>query len=912
MTVDVDKRSYKINGQQVFLNSAAIHYFRMPREEWREVLVKAKLAGMNCVDTYFAWNVHEPQEGEWNFQGDQDCGAFIDLCAELGLWVIARPGPFICAEWDFGGFPWWLNNKKEVVFRSYTKPYLDYVDLYFDKVIPIIRDRQITQGGTVILVQIENEYGYLEDDETASSYMNYLRDGLIQRGIEVPLITCVGGAEGAIEGANFWSNADHHYNELHRKQPDMPKIVTEFWTGWFEHWGAPSATQKTADLYEKRTLEVLRAGYSGISHYMFYGGTNFGGYGGRTVGASDIFMVTSYDYDAPLNEYGRVTEKYATAKKLSYYIEAIKRLLLNADEDVSVIPSISEGFTARVREHGSERIWFVESSKQEKETAYLTLSSGNTIPVMVKPGAITPVLDKFEISPNILLTCNSYLLCNEEIEGIHTLIIAADNGARSWVEIEAEQPVHITGQQLQIMKLSNEGKKLTLDSFHFQEPQVLSFSIGEKPFQVVIVNGDMADAAWRMKDKTGIRWALGYPDMDISGEGVITAAVSTNGNEVLHLGNWTTTPKTKDDSPYIHLERPQLSVVSSSSVALSPSKGHIYSEEPMDFSEMEKPHGYLLYTCEFEQGQDEERTLVIPKVQDSFRVYVNGEEQKMIRQVGASAVNIKLNPGRTNRLQLLVQNMGRLNFSPFLGEFKGIQGPVYLDGNVVDLREEWQVENQVVHLGQVCSVETGAVLHRTFTVQDQDQAILVGALSGGLVINGKPIEISGYKDWFMFHTLDISAYIHEGINEIQMNYNKSPIERLELITYHSTNKLEGWYIQDADLLERTFVQDQGLAGGPVCHTLHFTKPELQEGVHAKLKLRMTGMSKGCIKLNGIDIGRYWGIGPQEDYKLPMAWLKDLNVIELFDEEGRYPSKVKLIYDNHSSRRWITLGETVHE
>lgn len=141
-----DARSFFLNGERVFLNSATIHYFRMPKEEWREVLLKAKLAGMNCIDTYFAWNVHEPEEGQWSFEGDNDCGEFLDLCAELGMWVIARPGPFICAEWDFGGFPYWLSTKDGVKFRENNETYLHYVNLYFDRIVPIIRERQLSAG----------------------------------------------------------------------------------------------------------------------------------------------------------------------------------------------------------------------------------------------------------------------------------------------------------------------------------------------------------------------------------------------------------------------------------------------------------------------------------------------------------------------------------------------------------------------------------------------------------------------------------------------------------------------------------------------------------------------------------------------------------------------------------------------
>ncbi|AOZ93425.1 glycoside hydrolase family 35 protein [Paenibacillus crassostreae] len=910
--VQYDSKSYRINGKQVFLNSGAIHYFRMPREEWREVLVKAKLAGMNCVDTYFAWNIHEPEEGKWNFEGDNDCGDFLDLCAELGLWVIARPGPYICAEWDFGGFPWWLNNKKDIKFRTYNKPYLDYVDRYFDKMIPIISDRQVTNGGAVILVQVENEYGYLADDEIAADYMQHLREGLIQRGIEVPLITCVGGVEGTIEGANFWSNADQHYDNLRTKQPDTPKIVTEFWTGWFEHWGAMSATQKTAALYEKRTLEVLRAGYSGISHYMFFGGTNFGNYGGRTVGASDIFMVTSYDYDAPLNEYGRVTEKYNVAKKLAYFVKAIEGLLLNSVEGVceDIESRLSKGFTARYREQEDQRIWFVESEKDERETTYLTLASGNTIPVTVKPGAITPVLERVEIVPNVRLTSNTYLLSNEEVEGIHTLIIATDNGERSWVELESEQPIQLDGLVSQQMDFSTDGKRLTLDNYHFNETQVISLIIAKKQFQLIFINGEMAKNTWRVDDHKGIRWALGYPDMNILEDGSIKVALSRSGNGVLHLGKWDTLEAFSDGSvgvsPYVHLDAPEVNVLTTQVAELSLRAGGTSKEAPIGFSELGQPYGHILYTCDFEQGENEKRTVVIPAVQDTIRVFVNGRNQHLIREVGAVCVLLDLVPNQTNHLQFLVQNMGRLNFSPYLGEMKGIAGTIYLDGSTVDIRDQWQYENTSIHLGKVCKVEPGKVIHRTFTLKDQDRAILVGAMIDKLRINGQQIVTNGIQDGVSFQTADISSHIREGVNEIEMCYMKSPIDRLELIAYHSRNELNDWHMQDVSTLERIEDHNREVCGVPSWHTLQFARSTLPEYVHARLKLRLTGMSKGIVKLNGIHLGRYWQIGPQEDYKIPMAWLQDMNKLELFDEEGRSPLRVRLIYDLQSSERWISI------
>lgn len=377
MTIHYDHKSFIINGDRVFLNSAAIHYFRMPKQEWREVLLKAKLAGMNCIDTYFAWNIHEAEEGNFYFEEDADCGQFLDLCAQLGLWVIARPGPFICAEWDFGGFPWWLSTKDGIEYRIDNEIYLKYVFRYFDQLLPIIAKRQITNGGSVILVQVENEYGYLAESERGKNYMAKLRDGILSRNIDVPLITCVGGAEDTIECANYWSGAKQHYERLAEKQPHTPKIVTEFWTGWFEHWGGMAALQKTPLLYEKRILETIAAGFDGINHYMFFGGTNFGSYGGRTVGSSDIFMITSYDYDAPLNEYGRITEKYYVAKKLSQFTSALSSFLLHAHAgDASCLQATGGLKLSVLEQEDGQRLIFAESVQDERNAYHLTVSRG--------------------------------------------------------------------------------------------------------------------------------------------------------------------------------------------------------------------------------------------------------------------------------------------------------------------------------------------------------------------------------------------------------------------------------------------------------------------------------------------------------------------------------------------------------
>ncbi|WP_426251734.1 beta-galactosidase [Paenibacillus pabuli] len=967
-----DQRSFIMNGERVFLNSATIHYFRMPREEWREVLMKAKLAGMNCIDTYFAWNVHEPEEGQWSFEGDHDCGAFLDLCAELGMYVITRPGPFICAEWDFGGFPYWLETKQGIRFRQNNEAYLHYVDLYFDRIIPIIRERQLSAGGTVILVQVENEYGYLMDDPAASAHMNHLRDSLLQRGIDVPLITCVGGAEGTIEGANFWSGADGHYAKLREKQPDTPKIVTEFWTGWFENWGGPSAIQKTAPLFEKRMMEILRTGYTGISHYMFYGGTNFGGYGGRTVGSSDIFMITSYDYDAPLNEYGRVTAKYAAAKTLSYFVHAFGALLMETEEVPAEQIKVGhpQGVSIRGRSKGSEKIWFLESHKEELETFHVTLEAGRTLPVALNPGQIIPILDRVEIAENVYLTGGTMITGNEVVNGELTLFFVAEAGQRSVVELETNV-LNVQGSSMQVLVERDPlNRAYRFDLVHFREPGIMHLEASGIPIRFVVLDKDTMDRTWRIDgggEQDQLRYAIGFDDVDVSLSGQVTGMISDPNRTIVLLGSWTEGERTLTGREFVYGEGYdaksgiQDEHVQESSAAIqhapfttppmpprlpdSPELSrvtlaadqHASGGQPEHFSQYGQDFGYLLYECEFDRSVDGLTTLILPNLQDTARIYVNRVEQALVRQVGAAGVQVQVTKGK-NTLQVLIQHMGRLNFSPYLGESKGLAGPVYIGGSVQDIRRDWYSEHGIVHLDEVNHFQDAPLLSRSFTLDGMDRAILVGAVSQGLRINGMDVPMEGYQDWFSFNTLDLSPYLRPGeINTLEMPYSSAPLNRLELLLYRSEEELKNWRMAGTDALLprqwelyeppkpnnsghlhsdredadysgnwKAMSVGNGSYGQPVWYRWRFSKSAVPEHFRVNLMLRLTGMSKGTLHLNGHHLGRYWQIGPQEDYKIPVSWLQEENELLLFDEEGRTPERVRFLYDNLSQYPWVVV------
>ena len=301
--------------------SGAIHYFRVHPSDWHHSLYNLKAMGFNTVETYVPWNLHEPHPGEFDFTGGLDLARFLDEAAELGLWAIVRPSPFICAEWEFGGLPAWLLADRSMRPRSRDPKFLTRVASYYDALMPILVPRQVMRGGNVIMMQVENEYGsYCEDKE----YLRAIRDLMTSRGVDVPLFTSDGPWRGCLRAGtlidddvlatgNFGSRAAENFaalkafHEEHGKS--WPLMCMEFWDGWFNRWGENVIRRDARDLADS-VRELLELGGS-VNLYMFHGGTNFGFMNGCSARHThDLHQVTSYDYDAPLDEEGNPTEKW--------------------------------------------------------------------------------------------------------------------------------------------------------------------------------------------------------------------------------------------------------------------------------------------------------------------------------------------------------------------------------------------------------------------------------------------------------------------------------------------------------------------------------------------------------------------------------------------------------------------------
>lgn len=311
-TFEIRDKFY-LNGEPFQIISGGIHYFRVVPEYWRDRLEKIKALGCNTVETYVAWNVHEPKKGEFCFEGMADVKRFIELAQELGLWVIVRPSPYICAEWELGGLPAWLLAEDDMRLRSSYGPYLAHIRDYYKKLFELLAPLQITKGGPILMFQVENEYGAYGED---AGYLESLKQMMTENGVEVPFITSdgpwgdylsCGKVEGVLQSANFGSKAKEQFAVLRKHIGDKPLMCMEFWVGWFDSWGDVHH-QENGENHAKDLEDILDMG--SVNIYMAHGGTNFGFMNGANYYDELTPDVTSYDYDALLTEDGQITPKY--------------------------------------------------------------------------------------------------------------------------------------------------------------------------------------------------------------------------------------------------------------------------------------------------------------------------------------------------------------------------------------------------------------------------------------------------------------------------------------------------------------------------------------------------------------------------------------------------------------------------
>lgn len=344
------KGTFLLNGKPFVVKAAELHYPRIPRQYWEHRIKMCKALGMNTICLYVFWNIHEPQMDSFDFNGQNDVAAFCRLAKKNGMYVIVRPGPYVCAEWEMGGLPWWLLKKKDIQLRELDPFFMQRVERFEKEVAKQLSTLTVQHGGPIIMVQVENEYGSYGENKP---YISQIRDMLRKSWGDVTLFQCdwnsnfeKNGLDDLVWTMNFGTgaNIDNQFRRLRELRPDAPLMCSEFWSGWFDKWGARHETRPAKDMVEGID-EMLSKGIS-FSLYMTHGGTSFGHWAGAN---SPGFApdVTSYDYDAPINEYGQPTEKFWLLRKtLQKYSTAKLPALPKAPMPVVDIPQLKLHYAA--------------------------------------------------------------------------------------------------------------------------------------------------------------------------------------------------------------------------------------------------------------------------------------------------------------------------------------------------------------------------------------------------------------------------------------------------------------------------------------------------------------------------------------------------------------------------------------
>ncbi|MDR1120733.1 MAG: beta-galactosidase [Dysgonamonadaceae bacterium] len=319
-TFEIGNQTFLLNGEPFVIKAAEIHYPRIPKAYWEHRIEMCKALGMNTICLYVFWNIHEPEEGQFDFTGNNDVAAFCRLAQKHGMYLILRPGPYVCAEWEMGGLPWWLLKKKDIALRTQDPYFVERVRLFMAEVGKQLSGLQLANGGNILMVQVENEYGAYG---TNKSYVAEIRDIVKASGFDqTPLFQCDWSSnfennalDDLLWTINFGTgaNIDEQFKRLQELRPETPLMCSEFWSGWFDHWGAQHETRNAEELVAGMK-EMLDKNIS-FSLYMTHGGTSFGHWAGANF-PGYVPDCTSYDYDAPIGESGRTTPKYFKVREL--------------------------------------------------------------------------------------------------------------------------------------------------------------------------------------------------------------------------------------------------------------------------------------------------------------------------------------------------------------------------------------------------------------------------------------------------------------------------------------------------------------------------------------------------------------------------------------------------------------------
>jgi beta-galactosidase len=706
-----DADSFLINGDGFFIHSGELHYFRIPRDLWRDRLLKAKRCFLNTVTTYIAWNWHEPFEGRFRFDGDADLDYYFKVCEELGLYVIARPGPYICSEWDSGGFPNWVWGKK-CITRSREPVFMDLTSRYYDLVCPVIRRHLITRGGSVILFQVENEYFWGN-----VQYIEDLAKLAEDKGINVPIVH---NMDRFLRGTRIidcldyypdpWqiSDVEKQIDQMRVEQLDKPMMAMEFQGGWCSWFGGTLPTSRGS--FPPEWTDVLlktsiAKGLNAVNYYMFHGGTNFGYWTGKNI-------TTTYDYEAAVREWGELHDRYWVIRLVGAFLETFGKTLVRAKPVEGLAAPSTSGVDVFTRSVGETAFVFVRNMTDKDWNGKLKVGS---LIFPVKGKLLVPARNMISLLVRAVLPDNRTILVHStsQIFSIYTagsrtvVILYGKKGSKGETVFLLREKPTVKGD----VKSSwdSASKTLRLNYVHDAEDQFFLID-GENQILVVVLETQRAARTW-FAEFQGIRVAV-ISDLYFlrdfeEREQELSLQVEAPPNRGSQIS--VILPRKPKKVLVDGKKRPfrfdkQLGVASFSFRSATPPNLHkeLSGNWKMKFESPEKErdfddsrwlrlehldalekhgfykNGYVWYRAPLTLGEEDvNKQLILGKISDYASVYINGKLVAFGRNMIKAKIKDFLKPGEKGVLAICVESTGHYN-DGLIPVLNGLEEPVYL------------------------------------------------------------------------------------------------------------------------------------------------------------------------------------------------------------------------------------------
>ncbi len=915
-SVSYDGRTLSVDGKRIWIVSGALHFQRIPRDEWKSRIYAAKLSGLNTIETPIFWNLIETRPRSYNFKDDNDIRHFIELIAEAGMRCILRPGPYIGEGWDLGGLPTWMLNIPDLAVRQPNQPFLEAVGKYFNALSRQVKDLQASTAGGGPIILIQNESQWTCDEPTlAAKYLGELGRYLREAGFTVPKVNANNlwqGVEGDIDG---WTGEGEMFStmrQLGAVRPEQPKLVINYGTRQPQRFGA--AAEAPVDPYQfQRQLAEIIVGGGQFNIGNFSSGTSYGFHAGQAVDGENPWYIPSQDAGSLLDEHGRPTALHGPARRLMMFASSFANVLANAENEtpsVVITPSPDEDaiqghVVTHVRgSHGSAAFIF-SPPKSKMGTLDLLLPDGSVLPVRLGHQRVHWCLFDTNLSSRNRLDYSSLnaLCCDDDV-----LVLFGPGGGHGSISING------TPMDFEVPK----GRK----------PLVLRL----EEVTVVVICDEMADETF-MHERSVF---VGVQTITEDGQPI----PSTNGKTHTLVSpdgaTKTTTTKPIDGDPVDKLPRVVIGSWEYSQPeeridGSSPRFAQIPG--PADLSELGTPYGYGWYRIEVKTTKGGKVKMSAPESSDRIQIFIDGEPAGILGDgPGASGVlDVSLKKA-THEVVALADNMGRLEGGSDMTGKKG------LFGHLVEAAP-FKISKGKVHQGdpiEVLSVHSPAYGIREGDATHPDRiewsfkhlkksTIVVDIPAVGVqcvaMLNDEPLK---YFDanrpirlvldnetvkrgvnvlQIAMHTdAGEGADVDELIGSVTKNIieNTSFTESITSITEKGTWSFAKWEVPaeiDFDSVAKgKFPKLQT----PAWWKAAFKTPSLR----VALSLDVSGLSKGQVFVNGHALGRYFtqtadgkSVSPSVPLAIPSSWLNETdNELLVFDEHGNAPSKVKIVVE----------------